>query len=130
MTGLMHDAASGVTGHGVRLVGLFETNAARHPARAAVTLDGVTTTYGALNELADSYAARLLGLGLGAGDRVVVYADLSLGVVAATLGILKAGACLVTTHPTFSRRKLVHQARACDAAVLVTDRTGALGDLF
>ncbi|MFC8422985.1 AMP-binding protein [Streptomyces sp. NPDC057236] len=130
MTGLPHGAASGVTGHGVPLVGLFEANAARHPARAAVTLDGVTVTYGALNGLADSYAARLHGLGLGAGDRVVVYADLSLDVVAAALGILKAGACLVTTHPTFSRRKLVRQTRACDAAVLVTDRAGVLGDLF
>ncbi|MFD1831305.1 AMP-binding protein [Streptomyces desertarenae] len=130
MDGLLHDGAPGAAGHGTRLVGLFEENAARHPARAAVTLDGTTVSYGTLNELADSYAARLLGLGLGAGDRAVVYADLSLDAVAATLGILKAGGCLVTTHPTFSRRKLVHQVRACDAAVLITDRAGALGNLF
>ncbi|MFF0168191.1 AMP-binding protein [Streptomyces prasinus] len=130
MNTLMHEGAPGAAGHRTRLVGLFEANAARHPLRAAVTLDGTTVSYGALNELADSYAARLLSLGLDAGDRAVVHADLSLDVVAATLGILKAGGCLVTTHPTFSRRKLVHQVRACDAAFLVTDRTGAPGDLF
>ncbi|GAA2391118.1 hypothetical protein GCM10010420_13960 [Streptomyces glaucosporus] len=130
MNGPTHDTSAGATGHPTRLAGLFEGNAARHPARAAVTLDGTTVSYGELNELADAYAARLLGLGLDAGDRAVVYADLSLDVVAATLGILKAGGCLVTTHPTFSRRKLVHQIRACDAAFLVTDRAGALGDLF
>ncbi|MCG3039929.1 acyl--CoA ligase [Streptomyces sp. S1A] len=130
MGGRARHGAPVPAGHGSRLTGLFEANAARHPARAAVTLDGTTVSYGALDELADSYAARFLGLGLGAGDRAVVYADLSLDSVAAALGILKAGGCLVTTHPTFSRSKLVRQIRACDATALVTDRAAALGDLF
>jgi acyl-CoA synthetase (AMP-forming)/AMP-acid ligase II/SAM-dependent methyltransferase len=101
---------------------LFEVNAAAAPERPAVTIDGVTTTYGELNATADGHAAFLRELGLAHGDRVVVYAEPSAHAVAAVIGVLKAGCCVVTTHPSFDRRKLLLQIADSDAAVLVTDR--------
>ncbi|GAB2596141.1 hypothetical protein GCM10027168_31160 [Streptomyces capparidis] len=121
---------TGGAGDTPRLFELFESNARENPGRAALTVEGDAVTYGELNELADAYAAQLRETGAGPGDRVVVYADLSPDVVAAALGILKAGCCLVTTHPSFTRRKLVHQIGHCDAAVLVTDRAEDPGGLF
>ncbi|NGO71507.1 class I adenylate-forming enzyme family protein [Streptomyces boncukensis] len=109
---------------------LFARQAAERPERAALTLDGAHTSYGRLNALAEEYAAALPLLGARPGDRVVVYAEISADVVAAVLGILKAGCCLATTHPAFGRAKLVHQIGETDAAVLVTDRAEELGDLF
>lgn len=109
---------------------LFAQHAAERPERSALTLDGVDTSYRQLNALADEYAAALPLLGARPGDRVVVYADISVDVVAAVLGILKAGCCVATTHQTFARGKLVHQIGETEAAVLVTDRAEDLGDLF
>ncbi|NYI03605.1 class I adenylate-forming enzyme family protein [Allostreptomyces psammosilenae] len=109
---------------------LFERHARRTPERTAVTLEGTHIRYGALNAAADAYAAGLLALGAAPGDRVVVYADLSPGVIAAVIGILKAGCCVVTIHPTFDRRKLLFQIAESDAAVLFTDRAADLGDLL
>ncbi|MGK5627464.1 class I adenylate-forming enzyme family protein [Streptomyces sp. URMC 123] len=109
---------------------LFARHAAERPGRAALTLDGVDTSYGRLNALADHYAAALPLLGARPGDRVMVHAEISVDAVAAVLGILKAGCCVTTTHQTFARAKLVHQIDDADAAVLVTDRAEDLGDLF
>ncbi|MFE0763586.1 class I adenylate-forming enzyme family protein [Streptomyces smyrnaeus] len=109
---------------------LFARHAAEQPRRAALTIDGVHTSYGQLNTLAEEYAVALPRLGARPGDRVVVYADISVDVVAAVLGILKAGCCVATTHQTFGRKKLVHQIGEADAAALVTDRAEDLGDLF
>jgi acyl-CoA synthetase (AMP-forming)/AMP-acid ligase II len=109
---------------------LFEENAANDAGRVAVTLDGVDASYGWLDAAAERHAARLRAAGARPGDRVVVYAELSLDVIAAVIGILKAGCCVVTTHPSFSRRKLVHQIDESDAAVLVIDRTEDADGLF
>lgn len=109
---------------------LFEATATAAPERPAVTIDGVTTTYGELNATADGHAAFLRELGLAQGDRVVIYAEPSADAVAAVIGVLKAGCCVVTTHPSFDRRKLVLQIADSDASVLVTDRPEHRDDLF
>ncbi|UNZ21049.1 class I adenylate-forming enzyme family protein [Streptomyces sp. 891-h] len=109
---------------------LFTRHAVARPRRAALTIDGVHTSYGQLNALAEEYADTLPLVGARPGDRVVVYAEISVDLVAAVLGLLKAGCCVATTHQTFGRNKLVHQIREADAAVLVTDRAEDLGDLF
>ncbi|GAA2485344.1 hypothetical protein GCM10010393_15450 [Streptomyces gobitricini] len=111
----------GGAGTPTRFHAYFEANAAGFPERPAVSLGGDRLTYGGLDERAERYARRLREAGARPGDRVVVHARLSLDVVAAVLGVLKAGCCLVTTHPTFGTRKLVHQIEQTDAVVLVTD---------
>ncbi|GAB3440873.1 class I adenylate-forming enzyme family protein [Actinophytocola sediminis] len=100
---------------------MFDEHAAKVADRVAVTLDGTEATYGWLDAAAERHAAALRAVGTRPGDRVVVYAELSLDVVAAVIGILRAGCCVVTTHPTFPRQKLIHQIDESDAAVLVTD---------
>jgi len=109
---------------------LFEKHAAKAADRVAVTLDGTEATYGWLDAAAERHAAALRAAGTRLGDRVVVYAELSLDMVAAVIGILKAGCCVVTTHPSFPRRKLVHQIDESDAAVLVTDSAEDAAGLF
>ncbi|TDQ53281.1 class I adenylate-forming enzyme family protein [Actinorugispora endophytica] len=108
----------------------FESNADAFPERTAATFDGKSVVYGELDALAERHRAALVGHGARPGDRVVLYAELSAEAVAAVIGILKAGCVVVTTHPSFDRRKLVHQAREADAAFLVTDRPDVFEGVF
>ncbi|MFE3286677.1 condensation domain-containing protein, partial [Streptomyces sp. NPDC059233] len=72
--------------------GAFEERAAAHPGRPAVLCAGRETTYGELDARAERIAGRLRALGVRPGESVAVLMDRSADLVAACLGILKAGA--------------------------------------
>ncbi|WP_285761784.1 class I adenylate-forming enzyme family protein [Nocardiopsis ansamitocini] len=108
----------------------FERNAATFPGRTAVTLAGRDVSYGELDVLAERHRTALVGRGAVAGDRVALYAELSVQTIAAVIGILKAGCVLVTTHPSFSRRKLCHQINETEAAFLITGRPDTFSGVF
>ncbi|WLI07660.1 class I adenylate-forming enzyme family protein [Pseudomonas sp. FP597] len=100
---------------------VIANNADRYPTKPAIILDGQATTYKELQQRADDIASAVSTLGIVAGDRVGMYAQISIDLIAGYLGMLKAGVITAATHHTLSRTKLIHQLRHSDARVLITD---------
>lgn len=105
-------------------------NASRYPTKPAVILDGQATSYQQLQHRADDIASLLPRLGIAPGDRVGLYAPISIDLIASYLGLLKAGAITAATHHTLSRAKLIHQLKHSGARVLITDCTDDLPGLI
>ncbi|MFF2191366.1 amino acid adenylation domain-containing protein [Streptomyces sp. NPDC058157] len=101
--------------------GAFEERAAAHPDRPAVRCAGRDTTYGELDARADRIAGRLRALGVRPGESVAVLMDRSADLVAACLGILKAGAAYLPLDARAPRARTEAVLTAAGAAVLVTD---------
>lgn len=65
-------------------------------------------TYRELDEATDRFAAALQGLGVKKGDRVAIMLPNTPQTVIAYFGILKAGAAVVNTNPTYPAPELKH----------------------
>ncbi|MCJ2372614.1 class I adenylate-forming enzyme family protein [Pseudomonas sp. RGM 3321] len=96
-------------------------NASRYPTKPAIILDGQATSYRELQKRADDIASVLPMLGILPGDRVGLYAPISIDLIASYLGLLQAGVITAATHHTLSRAKLVHQLKHSGVRVLITD---------
>ncbi|HEX8212534.1 MAG TPA: condensation domain-containing protein, partial [Longimicrobium sp.] len=77
----------------------FEEQAARTPAAVAVTCEGESLSYAGLDARAERIARHLRGLGVGPEVRVALFLERSVEMVAAVLGVLKAGGCYVPLDP-------------------------------
>ena len=64
--------------------------------------DGQGPTYGQLDDLSARFAAVLRGYGVGAGDRIVVQVDKSVGAMALYLGSLRVGAIFVPLNTAYT----------------------------
>lgn len=98
---------------------LFEQRASRAPDRVAlISGDGRTTSYGELSERSGAIAAQLLALGVAPGDRVGLVAGRKVELVAAMLGILKAGAAYVPLDPAYPEERLRTMLNVATPSVL------------
>ncbi|WP_374586473.1 amino acid adenylation domain-containing protein, partial [Pseudoduganella sp.] len=100
---------------------LFETRAAAQPEAVAVVAQDATLSYGALNAQANRIAHHLVALGVQPGDRVALCVERGSAMVAALLGILKAGAAYVPLDPAFPSERLAYMLADCAPAALVTE---------
>ncbi|MCM3885878.1 AMP-binding protein, partial [Frankia sp. R82] len=75
----------------------------------------VRLTYRELDEAVDDLAAGLAGLGLGAGDRVVVHLPNRVEFVTLLFALLRLGAIPVLTLPAHRRVEIEHLARLSGA---------------
>lgn len=95
----------------------------------AVTDDtGATLTYRALLNRAERIAAALAMAGAGPGDRVGVHVDRTVNLVAALLGVLRSGCCLLfldPEQPPGRRREVLEDA--APAVLLVDAQSDASG---
>ncbi|WP_143172596.1 amino acid adenylation domain-containing protein [Actinacidiphila paucisporea] len=80
---------------------LFAEQASRRPAAVAVIAERETLTYAQLDVRAQRLAAAMTAAGVGRGDLVGVYLDRSGDLVAALLGVMKAGAAYVPLDPVY-----------------------------
>jgi amino acid adenylation domain-containing protein len=78
---------------------LFEAHAAARPDAIAVVDGGRSIGYGVLNAMANQLAHQLIARGVGPGHLVGVRLERSVEMVAAFLGVLKAGAGYVPISP-------------------------------
>ncbi|MFG2533158.1 amino acid adenylation domain-containing protein [Streptomyces sp. NPDC048516] len=99
--------------------------AARHPDRIAVAGPEGTLTYSELDRQADAMAMLLTAHGVGAGDRVVIWAAKSGAVVAAMQAVLRLGAVYVPIDGSTPVNRAASVARDCAARVVVTMEAGS-----
>ncbi|HKH46416.1 MAG TPA: DUF1800 family protein, partial [Thermoanaerobaculia bacterium] len=85
---------------------LFEEQAAARPDAPAVVWDGGAFTYRELDRQAGRIARRLRRLGVGPESRVALYLERSAEMVAAVLGVLKAGGAYLPIDLSYPRERL------------------------
>ena len=85
---------------------LFEEQAAARPDAPAVVWDGGAFTYRELDWQAGRIARRLRRLGVGPESRVALYLERSAEMVAAVLGVLKAGGAYLPIDLSYPRERL------------------------
>ncbi|MBV9773057.1 MAG: AMP-binding protein, partial [Gemmatimonadetes bacterium] len=103
---------------------LFERHAAATPDAPAVLYGEARLSYAELDARTRRLAARLRALGVGPETRVGVCAERSPDLVAAFLGVLRAGGTYVPLDPAYPRERLAYMLG--DAAVSVLLTRGAL----
>ncbi len=99
---------------------LVEAQAARTPDAAAVRWAGGELGFAELDRRANRLAHRLRGMGVGADDRVGIHLERGPEMMAALLGILKAGAAYLPLDPRYPAERLAYMVADSGARVLVT----------
>ncbi|MGW5740791.1 amino acid adenylation domain-containing protein [Amycolatopsis sp. NPDC003861] len=111
---------------GETVVDLFRDVAATRPDSVAVTCEDAVATYAELDEVTDRLAAGLRAAGVTDGDVVGVALPRGVDLVAAVLGVLKAGAAYLAldlTYPAARREQIVADA---GARFVIADEPGGL----
>ena len=98
----------------------FEAQAEFTPDALALVSGDETVTYRALDERANRLARHLAALGAGPEARVAICLERSVGMVAAMLAALKAGAAYLPLDPAYPAERLAYMRDDSGAALLVT----------
>ncbi|HXZ62633.1 MAG TPA: AMP-binding protein [Acidimicrobiales bacterium] len=105
---------------------LVDDAAARHGAIEALVDGARRLTYAELAPEVDRYARGFVAAGVGAGERVAIWAPNCAEWMLAALGALRAGAVLVPLNTRFRGAEAAYIVRAAGATTLLTVR-GFLG---
>ncbi|HET7234051.1 MAG TPA: amino acid adenylation domain-containing protein, partial [Longimicrobium sp.] len=100
---------------------LFEAQAARTPDAQALVFDRESLSYRELNQRANRIAHHLLRLGVTPESRVGICLRRGPEMIAAMLGVLKAGAAYAPLDPAYPVDRLRFILRDSGAAVLLTE---------
>jgi amino acid adenylation domain-containing protein len=103
-------------------------SARRLPDKAALVCGEQRLSYRTLDERSDSLAAKLAGLGVVRGDRVIVFADNTVDTAIAFWAVLKANAIVSIVNPLTKTDKLAYLMNDCRARVMISD--GHLAHVF
>jgi acyl-CoA ligase (AMP-forming) (exosortase A-associated) len=90
------------------------------PEAIALTSGKDTLAYGDLADATARFAAALLSLGVGRGERVGIYLDKTFEMVAGCFGAAEAGAVFVPINPILKAEQVAYIMRDCNVRVLVT----------
>lgn len=90
-------------------------SAAAHPGRLAVAAPTASVRYRELDQRANALAHRLRRLGIGRGDRVIVWDEKSVQAVVAMQAILRLGAAYVPADTTSPVDRIAEIAQDCGA---------------
>ena len=104
---------------------MVEAQASRVPERTAVSWQGVSISYGALNAQANRIAHCLRAHGVRRGALVGLHVERGPEMIAAALAVLKAGAAYVPLDPSYPCDRLTFMAEDAGLSVLVTESTHA-----
>jgi amino acid adenylation domain-containing protein len=103
-----------------RLHELFAEQARRTPEALAVLADDARLTFAELERRANRIAWFLIGLGIGADDRVALCLERSADAIAVLLGILKAGGAYVPVDPQQPGERLAAMLVDAEARVVLS----------
>ena len=107
------------------LVGQFDAQASRTPDATAVAFRQTRLTYRQLADRAEHVAAALRGRAIGPRTVVGLHLVRSVDLLAAVLGVLKAGAAYLPLDPTYPAERLAFMVADSGAALVLTDRPAA-----
>jgi long-chain acyl-CoA synthetase len=97
----------------------FDRMSSQFPERPAVIYLGEAFSYRRLRELSERFAGALLDMGIGKGDRVMVYISNSIQWVIAFLGIQKIGAVIVPVSPIYTSHEVSYMVQDSDVQAIV-----------
>jgi natural product biosynthesis luciferase-like monooxygenase protein len=103
----------------------FEVQARKTPDSVALAFEGQELTYRELDRRAAVMAQRLRQLKVGPDAMVGVCLDVSLEMMVALMGVLKAGAAYVPLDPGYPKERIGFMIRDANLPVLITDRRRA-----
>jgi len=106
---------------GITALDAFEEQVASTPDAVAVQFAGGALSYAELDRRAARIAGGLVGSGVAVGDTVGVLLDRGPDLVAALLGVWKAGAAFVPLDPAHPAARLTDMLADAQAVVLVAD---------
>ncbi|GIG93139.1 non-ribosomal peptide synthetase [Plantactinospora endophytica] len=109
------------TADGETVVGLISARVAERPDAPAVTDASRTLTYARLDDVASRLARRLREAGVGPDVVVAVAGSRSSRVLAALLGVLKAGGAYLPLDPAYPAARLAHMLRDSGARILLAE---------
>jgi amino acid adenylation domain-containing protein len=101
---------------------LFAFQAARTPEKVAVVCGGEQLSYGDLDRRSARLARYLGALGVGAEERVGLWAERSPELIVALLGILRAGGAYLPLAPEYPPERLAWMLDDAGATVLLAER--------
>ena len=104
---------------------LFELQAEKTPENIAVVWENTITTYAQLNSRANCIANTLRKKGVERGCIVAVMAERSPSMIAAVLGIMKAGAVFLPIDPAYPRDRIEYILEDGSVKILITQRAFA-----
>ena len=104
---------------------LFAARVATAPAAPAIVFGEETLSYGELDARAEGLAHRLIGAGIGPEDIVAVALPRSPAMVAAVIGVLKAGAAYLPLDPDYPPERLAFMLRDAAPKALIATAAGA-----
>ena len=119
----INDLATQNTGvqHGASLAAQFDAVCARQGHRLAVTLGGNSISYAKLQQQANRIASGLVEAGAGSGTIVAICLERSIEMIAAMLGVVKAGAAYLPIDPGYPVARIGETiADAAPVAVMTT----------
>jgi amino acid adenylation domain-containing protein len=90
-------------------------------APALATLEG-NVSYRQLDQLSNNFAQRLRKAGLTSGARVALLAERSMGLIAALMGVSKAGCVFIPMDPTYPDARIEQMLQDAEVALIVGDR--------
>lgn len=109
------------------LPAFLQRAASHHPRRSALRYLGTSITYEVLDEAASRFAGALVSLGVQRGDRVALHLPDSPELVAALLGVLRAGAVALPTDPALDAEDAIRLWARGGVRVAVIDAAGFAG---
>jgi long-chain acyl-CoA synthetase len=101
------------------LIDYLDQLASAHPSKPALLFKGSAMTYGQLGAESTAFAAALMEMGVGKGDRVALVLPNCPQFLVAEFGAWKAGAVVVALNPTYSERELELALASTGAATVV-----------
>ena len=110
----------------------FEQIREKHPNNTAIVFLGEKYSYERLGDLVDRFATGLSGLGVGKGDRVVIYLSNCIQFVIGFLAVQKLGAVVVLVSPIYTSSEIDYMIRDSGAQTIICHDTnfGYVQDIF
>ncbi|MFJ9449147.1 amino acid adenylation domain-containing protein [Herbaspirillum sp. NPDC101397] len=105
----------------LRLHDLLRASAQRNGDAAALATPEGEVSYRQLDDLAGAFAQSLRAAGLNPGARIALIGERSVGLIAALLGISKAGCIFVPIDPTYPAPRIEQMLLDAEVALVVGD---------
>jgi long-chain acyl-CoA synthetase len=97
----------------------FEEMSRKHPERTAVVYLGTAFSYAGMTDLIDRFATGLTRLGVGKGDRVLIYVSNSVQWVIAFFAVQKIGGVVVPVAPIYTSFEIEYMINDSGAETIV-----------